>query len=81
MKGPTDYIATCIEFEKLFSTRFPEFEDKQLKELWHVAIDICAFDDFIHVQFGNYEEQGKSMQDVIVENYGERANNLIIELL
>lgn len=81
MKVPTDYIVTCIEFEKLFSIRFPKFEDKQLKGLWHVAIDICAFEDFIHAQFGNYEEQGKSMQDVIIENYGERANNLIMELL
>lgn len=41
--------------------------------LRRVTIDIIALDDKLHQMFGNYEEQGKSMKDIITENYGEKA--------
>lgn len=37
------------------------------------VLDIFGFDVFLHSKYGEYEEHGKSMSDVILENYGEKA--------
>lgn len=35
------------------------------------VFDIYKFDDFIHKWKGNYEEQGKSLSDMLDEIFGE----------
>lgn len=45
-----------------------------------ILIDIFDFDDAIHERHGNYEEQGKCMKDVILENYGRYGLDLIMAL-
>ena len=45
-----------------------------LSLLYHrPVLDIFAFDDFLHSKYGEYEEQGKSMHDVVLEHYGEKV--------
>lgn len=44
-------------------------------------IDIIRFDDKLHRKFGDYEQQGMSMKDVIANNYGEQGLKLIEQLI
>lgn len=38
--------------------------------------DIWKFDDYLHGRFGNYEEQGKSMRDILREHYPRYAEKI-----
>ena len=46
-----------------------------------VVVDIMKIDDILHNRFGNYEDEGLSMNDIIKEKYGESAVQLLNELL
>ena len=51
----------------------PKF-DGWLSLLYHrTVLDMFAFDDFLHSKYGDYEAEGKSMHDVVLEHYGEKA--------
>lgn len=47
----------------------------------HVVVDVLKIDDILHNRFGNYEDEGLSMNDIIKEKYGEFAVQLLNELL
>lgn len=81
MQQPKEYIAVCKEFQQLFNLSFPAYVYKLFIVLGRVTIDIIALDDTLHQMFGNYEEQGKSMKDIITEKDGEKAAKLIQEML
>jgi len=38
-----------------------------------ICIDIYKFDDCMHELYGNYEDDGKSLENIVVEKYGEKA--------
>lgn len=40
------------------------------------CFDIFKFDDFLHSVYGDYEEQGKSMADVLHEHYPAQEQRL-----
>jgi len=43
-------------------------------------VDILMFDDkFLKMKFKNYEDSGKSIKDIILENYGQEAVDFLIE--
>lgn len=44
-------------------------------------LDIFSIDSFIHGKFGDYEDEGKSMSEVITEHYGAAANNFLQMLI
>jgi hypothetical protein len=46
-----------------------------------ISIDVFKFDDFLHREFGDYESQNKSMNDIVLENYGEKGMDLLNRLL
>ncbi|KAA6323095.1 hypothetical protein EZS27_027427 [termite gut metagenome] len=46
-----------------------------------VSIDPFRFDDYLHDLYGNYEQEGKTLEDIILEKYGEQALKLIKELI
>jgi hypothetical protein len=48
--------------------------------LRRILIDMFKFDDELHRVHGNYEEQGKCMKDVILENYGKDGLDLVMAL-
>ena len=55
-----------------YSIKFSTFINKNLSILFKKPIiDINKFDDWLHNQYGDYEEQGLSMQDVLTKNYGQ----------
>ena len=46
-----------------------------------VVIDILYFDEVLHARFGDYEDKGLSMADIIESNFGEKALKLFMELI
>lgn len=60
---------------KHFDIRNPNaYFDKTLSLLTRtVTLDILALDDWLHEQHGNYEDNGKSMNNIIEEKYGTAA--------
>lgn len=70
------------KFRKYFGVSFQKFYDGILSIVCkHLMIDILKFDDWLHSQFGNYEDEGKSMRDIIHEKYGDNAVELIKNLI
>ena len=46
-----------------------------------VVVDIIHIDSILHSRFGNYEDRGLSMNDMLKEHYGEAAVQLLNELI
>ena len=46
-----------------------------------VVVDIMKIDDVLHSRFGYYEDRGLSMNDILKEQYGEAAVQLLNELI
>lgn len=66
------------EFTKVFGIGFKPFYDGLVSlatnRLW---IDIVKFDEWLQKKHGNYEDDGKSMMDVIREHYGDKGVELV----
>jgi hypothetical protein len=45
------------------------------------VLDIYAFDDYLHEVYGNYEENGLSMYELLVKQYGQEFAEFIKKLL
>lgn len=37
--------------------------------------------ELLHEKYGNYEEEGKSMRDIVTEHYGEKGMKMILNLI
>jgi hypothetical protein len=74
-----------VEFSKQFERHFkihlrPEWIDGLMTALHPglaICFDVVKFDQHLHQQFGEYEEQGRSMAAIIEENFGTPARKLI----
>lgn len=55
------------------------FVDKRFLLLGVVSLDIVSLDNYVKKDLGieNYEDDNKSMSDVIEENYGEKINDMV----
>lgn len=45
------------------------------------VIDILKFDQFLHEKFGNYEDEGKSMRDILSEKYGDDIKDYVEQMV
>jgi hypothetical protein len=69
------------QFVETFHTKLNPFLDGYLMiAARKPGIDVFKFDDRLHEQHGNYEDDGKCMNDIINEKYGEGAVSLVKEL-
>lgn len=74
-----------IEFNKQFEKHFkmhlrPEWIDNLLTVIRNdksISFNTLSFDDYLHRQYGDYEDTGKSMANIIEEKYGTSARKLI----
>ena len=46
-----------------------------------IELDVLKLDDLLHERHGEYEQQGKSMSDITVQEYGVLANAFIDSML
>lgn len=69
------------EFVKYFGVSFKNFHDRVLSySFGHAVIDVIKFDDWLREKFGEYENEGKSMKNIILEKFGKDALELIKNL-
>ena len=74
-----------VEFSKLFQSHFkmhlrPEWIDGLMTALqpgMAICFDVVKFDQYLHQQFGEYEDQGKNMASIIEEKFDASARKLI----
>jgi hypothetical protein len=58
-----------------------DYFDEDLLHLGVLLFDVLKFDDWLHEKFGDYEDEHKSMKNVVFEHFGENAANLIDALI
>lgn len=68
------------KFHKLFGIGFKPFYDVLSPLLGQLSIDILKFDEWLHKQIGDYEDDGLSMSEAITKHYGQQANDLVDSL-
>ena len=69
------------EFRSVFGIGFKPFYDGLMSmAMKQLCIDILKFDEWLQKQHGNYEDEGKSMNDIIREHYGDKGLKLVDEL-
>lgn len=69
------------EFHSIFGLKLMDYFDEDLLHLGVLLFDILKFDDWLHEKFGDYEDEHKSMKNVVFEHFGENAANLIDALI
>ena len=70
------------DFYAIFGIGFKSFYDGLMSiAMNHLCIDILKFDDWLHERYGDYEDNGQSMDDVVREKYGEKGVRLIEQLI
>ena len=82
MKEIAEYGDVYRSFYKAFRLQYNKFNDWRLFLIYKkLAIDIVKFSDVMDSRHGYMEKDDVSLQDVIREEYGEKAAKLIEELL
>jgi hypothetical protein len=70
------------DFRRVFGTDIVPFYDGPTTVAFcRICIDIAAFDEWLHRRFGDYEDRGLSMRDVVIENYGIEGDKLLDKLI
>lgn len=80
--NPKDRTNVADNFKKYFGVSIYSYLDSMMSMVTgKITIDIIRFDDYLHEQFGQYEDDKKSMSDIIKEKYGEEAEAFIKQLI
>lgn len=72
-------IGTPQWFYKGFRKHFPGMVPSHYIDVGMIVmdrkcrLDVLAFDDALHDKFGEYEAEGKSMRDMVVEKFSTEA--------
>jgi hypothetical protein len=70
------------DFREVFKINIEPFFDGLMTVVFRkIKIDAFLFDDYLHRVYGEYEDRGLSMEDVVRENYGEEGIKLLKKLL
>jgi hypothetical protein len=77
-----EFFAAYELFHKTLRVNFHDFMDVTLSSSFlRPILDMGKFDDWLHDKYGQYEDEGLSMWDVLVKNYGEITALTVKELL
>lgn len=60
------------KFYKYFGIK-PKLDNNMTILLNKPVLDMFEFDNFLHTKYGDYENEGLSMYDIIKNNYGDSA--------
>lgn len=79
---PSDWSKLRRDFIKTFHMSIVDIYDPFMSWIMQkFQIDIVKFDDKLHRKFGDYEEDGLSMRDIVKKNYGDAGLKLIEQLI
>lgn len=68
-------------FKEITDINLFNYMDTILLKMGVFSIDIIAFDDFLHSEYGIYENDGMSMKEFITSKFGEEASNIIEKMI
>ena len=78
---PKEWAKVRSDFKDTFRMSIVEFYDPLLSyAMQKFMIDIMKLDDKLHRIYGEYEERGMSMKDIIEIEYGNAGLTLIEQL-
>lgn len=81
MIAASGYKQAYKEFYDIFSLKLGEYIDSELTTATSlVFFDIIKFDEKM-LEIWKYNEDEQSLQDVIIEHYGEKGNDLVKKLI
>jgi hypothetical protein len=70
------------ELERIFHVRTGQLYDGQVTFIFKkIGITPFVFDEHLHELYGDYEEAGWSMKDLVLDKYGAEGYHLLTELL
>ena len=69
-------------FHKTFNLNFVKFIDPIMSVVCgKPMLDPFKFDDWLHEKYGNYEEDGLSMQTLLVKHYGQNVADYVCKII
>lgn len=81
-KWPKDWLILRQDFQRVFHMSMVDIYDPLMSWIMQkFTIDLVSFDIQLHQRFGEYEERGLSMSDIVKENYGSEGLKLMNALL
>jgi len=76
------YPEVAKEFHGHFHTSFHSFFMPVYSVMTDkIQFDLVKFDDYLYKQHGDYEREGRSMQDAVTEIYDPEATKFILKLI
>lgn len=68
-------------FKREVGKEYTEFIQKDMLKAGFVTFDIVKFDEYVKdsLEIGDYEKEGKSLKQVVKENYGEKVYSIIVK--
>lgn len=79
---PVDRNKRIRMFCNTFGVRFSKVQDGFMTALaGEPTLDILKLDDILHEKFGNYENRGYSLDELVKREYGRETLTLINSLL
>lgn len=80
--GLSERVLLERRFRKYFNMEFRPFCDVVTSVVSrHFVLDVVKFDTWLHYRCGDYEDNGMSMRDCIMANFGSDAVRLIEALM
>jgi hypothetical protein len=79
-----DWGKAAKDFYDAFGIGIKHFYDGELTLLfWRIKINPFAFDEWLYKEHKDYKDyiEGKSMNDIVLEKYGEKALEILGRLL
>lgn len=68
-------------FKEITNINLFNYIDTVLLKMGVFSIDIIAFDDFLHSEYGIYENDGMSMKEFITNKFGKEASDIINKII
>jgi hypothetical protein len=77
-----DILDKGKRFRRIFKVNPNPFIDKILSvHFGRMVLDILYFDSWLVDNYGDFVDNGKSIQDIVLEKYGQEAVDFVRELL
>lgn len=81
-KFPSDWHLIKEDFKEQFKLSIIDFYEPLISWMQQkFTINVIRLDEYLHGKYGEYEEKGLSMEDIIREHYGPKGVKLLNELI
>lgn len=81
-KWPADWRTLGRDFQQVFRMSMVDIYDAQMSWIMQkFTIRIDVLDERLHMKYGQYEERGLSMEDIVREHYGPEGVELLNALI